>query len=164
MQTDFNTFGENQFTFYVLFCGPEWQDVEKRRKKETEIISFYSPDSVYNFHPDSPKVVSKNYSVSCEIFGIKYDSIGKASAALQISETVLHQKLRNNRPGFKILDKVIHGYTPVIVEGIEYDSLGAVVEAGLAKDRFQVTHSLNSTYRKWQNWNYKFGKKQSKQK
>lgn len=164
MQIDFNTFGENKFTFHILFLGPEWQDLEKRRKKETEIISFYSPDSVYNTHPDSPKVVSKNYRVSCEIYGIKYHSINEASAALQISETVIRQKLRNNHPGFKILEKVTHGYTPVIIEGIEYDSLGTVVEAGLAKNRLQVGRRLNSTHRKWQNWNYKYGKKQSKEK
>lgn len=164
MQVDYNTFGVDKFTFHVLFSGPEWKDAEKRKKKETEIISFYSPDSVYNIHPDSPKVVSKNYRVSCEIYGIKYNSISEASAALQISETVIRQKLQNNHDGFKILEKVPHGYTPVVVEGVEYDSLVAVVEAGLATNRCQVGRRLTSTSKKWQNWNYKFGKKQTKQK
>jgi hypothetical protein len=164
IQVDYNTFGVDKFTFHVLFFGPEWKDAQKRKKKETEIISFYSPDSLYNIHRDSPKVVSKNYRISCEIYGKKYNSICEASSALQISETVIRQKLKNNHPGFKILEKVTHGYSPVIVEGVEYDSLIAVVEAGLAKNRFQVARRLNSSHRKWQNWNYKFGKKKTKQK
>lgn len=152
MQADFNTFGENQFTFHVLFLGPEWQDVKKRKKKETEIISFYSHDSVYNFHPDSPNIITKNYRVSCEIYGKKYDSICEACADLQMSDTLVRQKLKNGHPEFKILEKVPYG-SPVIIEGVEYDSLVAVVEAGLAINRFQVARRLNSTSKQWENWN-----------
>ena len=59
--------------------------------------------------------------------------------------------IRNTLPG-KSLTEVKHGYTKVCIEGQEFESINAVVEAGLAKDRFTVMRRLKSTQNKWKNW------------
>lgn len=162
MQADYNEYGFENFTFHVLLYGPEWECKDKRKEKETEILSFYSGDQVYNIlHPDAQKNLEKNYRVHCKINNVEYNSIADAVLALGIPESVIRRRLVNNSPGYEIINKVQHGYTPVIVDGVEYESLVAVVEAGLATNRMQVGRRLRSEKRKWRNWNYKYGKKQS---
>lgn len=159
LQTDYNQHGLNNFTFHVLFSGPDWADVQTRKDKEKEILSSYSPDQVYNVHPDAPTILTPNYRVVCRINGKTYNSILEAVEDLKVPETVLRNKLNNKVEGYEIIDKPLHGYTPVIIDGDEFDSLVAVVEAGLAKNREQVGRRLRSDLKKWEGWQYKYGKK-----
>lgn len=76
-------------------------------------------------------------------------------------EETIRMKLKNNHSGYVLISKAVQGYTPVIVNNQEYPSNQAVVDANLAKDRFQVLRRLNSSLTKWENWSYKYGKKQS---
>jgi len=85
--------------------------------------------------------------------------VNAAADATGEAETSIRNKLKNQHLGYEILDKVDHGYTPVIIEGVEYESINAVVEANLATNRFQAMRRLNSQNAKWRNWNYKYGKK-----
>lgn len=114
MQADFNQHGIDSFTFHVLFWGPEWADLKKRQEKEKEILSSYAIDQVYNVHPDTPKCFEKNYRIRCRINGQKFKS-----TKLQLSETVIRNRLNNNYPDYEILEKIVHGYTPIIIEGKE---------------------------------------------
>ena len=148
MQADYNIYGLEQFTFHVLLFGSEWADAEKRKEKETEILRSYPQNQLYNVHPEATKQSSKNYRVCCEIHGKVYNSIAEAARDLQIAETKICQNLKYNLSGYKILEKVECGSTPVIIEDVEYDSLVAVVEADLAKDRFQVGRRLKSMHKK----------------
>lgn len=85
------------------------------KKKEAEIISFYSPDSLYNIHH---KLFQKIIAFLVKFMEKNRTASVKHFLLYQISETVICQKLKKNVPGFKILEKVIHGYSPVIVEGV----------------------------------------------
>lgn len=116
---------------------------------------------MYNVHPDTARSLEKNYRVRCRINGQEFESIAAGQAVLKLSETVIRNRLNNNYSGYEILEKIDHGYTLVIIEGKEYESLNSVVAAGLAKNRDQVGRRLRSKHPKWQNWNYKYGKKQS---
>ena len=67
--------------------------------------------------------------------------------------------MKNGEPGYIITGKKVQGYTPVVIDNIEYQSLTAVVEAGLATNRQQVIRRLKSD--KFPTWFYKYGPKNS---
>lgn len=161
MQEDYNTFSKNSFSFHVILTGPEWASKEKRLEKEIEIISSYLPEQVYNNHPSVERLQTVNYRLIVEINGQIYQSVAEAARILTISENSIRIRLKNNHPGYRIIDQVAQGYTPVIINNVEYNSVKAVVEAGLAPNRFVVQRRINSTSQKWSGWNYKYGKKNS---
>lgn len=88
-----------------------------------------------------------------EIHNKVYDSVAAAQKEVGVSETTIRRRLRDPKyPTWKELDKVKHGYTKVCIEGQDFESINAVVEAGLAKDRFTVMRRLKTTQNKWKNW------------
>lgn len=123
MQADYNNFGFENFSFHILFIGSEWAVVEKRKQKEIEILLSYNPEQVYNKHPNTEEQTKKNYRVVCEIHGILYQSIYEAAKITKEKEELIRTKLYNNYIGHKIIEKVVQGYTPIIVNQIEYDSI-----------------------------------------
>lgn len=158
-QNDFNLYGAEKFTCHVLYSGPDWLHREKRKAKETEILNAYTEDQVYNNHPTKTRFLTSSYRVICNINGQIYNSTHEAAKALNMSESELRRKLRNNFPGYTIVEKIEHCSTPVIIDGTEYASLLKVIEAGLAKNRQQVGRRLKSNLAKWAGWKYKYGKK-----
>jgi GIY-YIG catalytic domain len=152
LQLDWNLFGSPKFEGVVLYIGPEWADREVRLKKELEIISSYSPSEVYNSHPDSIKKDMQNYRVICEIKGNLFQSIAEASRATGERESKIRAKLFSNFPNYKVIDKIKHGYEPIIANGREYESIVDAVLAGEAKDRFEAFRKLKNV--KLKNWNY----------
>jgi hypothetical protein len=81
------------------------------------------------------------------------DSIATAQKEVGVSETTIRRRLRDpNYSTWKELDRVEHGYRKVSIEGQEFESINAAVEAGLAKDRFTVMRRLKSTQNKWKDW------------
>lgn len=93
-----------------------------------------------------------NYRVICEINGQRFESIHQASKHLNISENSIRRRLFNKQPGYLIIEKVRHGYQPIIANGKYYDSIIASVKAGEAKDRFQALRFSKGKSRP--NWNY----------
>ena len=84
-----------------------------------------------------------------------YDSVAAAQKEVGVSETTIRRRLRDTKyPTWKDLDKVEHGYRKVCIEGQEFESINAVVEAGLANDRFTVMRRLKTTQNKWKGWVY----------
>jgi GIY-YIG catalytic domain len=152
LQLDWNLFGSSKFEGVVLYIGSEWADREVRLKKELEIISSYSPSEIYNSHPDSIKKNMQNYRIICEIEGNIYQSIAEASRATGERESKIRAKLFSNFPNYKVLDKIKHGYEPIIANGREYESIVDAVAAGEAKDRFEALRKLKNV--KLKNWNY----------
>ena len=161
MQKDYNSFGRNSFTFHILFSGLEWENETKRREKEKEkeILLSYKPEQVYNLHPTSELVESKNFRIVCEINGVQYESVSRAAKQTKEKDQIIRMKLNNKHPGYIVIKKVVQGYTPVIIDDQEYPSIQAVVKANLAKDRFEVMRRLKSP--KWEKWYYKYGKRKS---
>lgn len=152
LQTDWNTYGSSQFTANVICIGSAWIDRDIRLKKEKELICSYSPEEVYNLHPFLIKEKQDNYRTVCEINGVRYESINEASRKTGERDNTIRTKLKNQYPGYLIIDKIKHGYEAIIVDGKEYSSINDVVSAGLATDRFQAMRRLKS--HKYKNWNY----------
>lgn len=161
MQEDYNKFSKNSCSFHVILSGPEWACREKRLEKEIEIISSYLPEQVYNNHPSVERLERVNYRLIVEIDGQIYQSVAEAARTLNIPENSIRVRLKNNHPGYTIIDRVAQVYTPVIINDVEFNSVKSVVEAGLAPNRFVVLRRLNSTSNKWSSWKYKYGKKNS---
>lgn len=158
LQKDWKKFGSNQFEAYVICIGPQWEDRNTRLKKEKEIISSYTPAEVYNVHPNAILEIKENYRNICEIKGIRYNSIAEASRMTGESETRIRTKLNNNFPGYRIMEKIKHGYEPIIANGKFYDSINDAVAHGEAIDRFQAIRRLKNP--KYKNWNYQSPEKQ----
>ena len=106
-----------------------------RRQKETDIVSSYKPDEVYNDHPARARVHVDNYRVVCEINGKQYGSIAEASRETGESETRIRIKLGQNLENYTIIKKIKHGYEPIIANGNYYDSIREAVEAGEISNR-----------------------------
>lgn len=81
------------------------------------------------------------------------------ASQLNIKEKIILIRLKNGEPGYIITGKKVQGYTPVIIDNIEYESIVAAVKTGVAKDRQQVMRRLKS--KNFPNWSYKFGPKNS---
>ena len=65
-----------------------------------------------------------------------------------MTENSIRVRLKNNHPDYRIIHRVAQGYTPVIIDGVEFNSVKAVVEAELAANRLVVIRRLNSTLEK----------------
>lgn len=152
MQKDWNLHGSDQFEGTVICIGPEWVSKEARLERENQLISSYSPEEVYNNHPNAVKVSEDNYRVSCEINGIIYQTIKEASKKTNEAESTIRAKLKNGFPGYGIMAKVRHGYEPIIANGKNYASIIDAVQAGEAKNRFEVMRKLKNV--KYKDWNY----------
>lgn len=152
LQKDWNQYGASQFEATVICIGTKWQSREARLEKEIEIIRSYKPEEVYNFHPETVKETTENYRVICEINGNVYKSINEASRLTGESATKIRVKLYNSYPGYLIIEKIKHGYEPIIANGKVYSSINDAVAAGEAKDRFEAMRKLNNS--KHKDWNY----------
>lgn len=120
LQRDWNLFGCNQFEATVICVGPEWASKQTRLERETQLISSYLPEEVYNSHPNTVKISQDNYRVSCEIDGIVYPSIKEASEERKEAESTIRAKLNNGFTGYKIIQKIKHGYEAIIANGRFY--------------------------------------------
>jgi len=54
LQTDYNSFGSDNFHYSILHIGDQWKDVEVRKKKELEYI-LLNPTLTYNIYAGSLK-------------------------------------------------------------------------------------------------------------
>lgn len=152
LQKDWNQFGSDQFEAYIICIGPEWESRKARLQKENELINLYAPTEVYNIHPKAIVKRKENYRFVCEIHGKRYNSISEASRMTGESETRIRNKLNNNKPSYKFIEKIKHGYKPIIANGKFYTSITEAIAAGEAKDRFQAMRRLKNP--KYTDWNY----------
>lgn len=152
MQKNCNLYGCDQFGTTVICVGPEWITKKARLEKEKQLICSFLPEEVYNTHPNAVKVSTENYRLSCEIDGKVYQTIKEASTKTNESESQIRAKLKNGFPGYSILDKIKHGYQPIIANGKPYSSIIEAVNAGEAKTRLEATRKLKSL--KHKDWNY----------
>ncbi len=123
---------------------------EKRRafvlkQRQQESFSLYNTDRIATF--------TRNYRRLIEVDNKVYESIALAQKEVGVSETTIRRRLRDPKyPTWKELDRIKHGYTKVCIEGQEFESIEAAVEAGLAKNRFIVMRRLKSPINKWKDW------------
>ena len=162
LQKDFTQYGPENFTFEILYSGPKWSDNKKRKMQEKKILQQYAAILLYNkTNQTNEDKVSLNYRILNQINGVQYNSIEEAANALKMRPIEVANRLKNKYPGYIIIEKIVVGYTPVIINDEEFPSLQSVVQKGLAPSRSAVHYRLNSTSPKWAGWQYKYGKKQS---
>jgi hypothetical protein len=153
LQQDWNQFGLQGHSFRILRHGPCWNTVERQRAEEASILKQRQQQSFSVYNTDRIATFTKNYRRLIEIDNKVYDSIATAQKEVGVSETTIRRRLRDpNYSTWKELDRVEHGYRKVSIEGQEFESINAAVEAGLAKDRFTVMRRLKSTQNKWKDW------------
>jgi hypothetical protein len=60
MQEDWNNFGEENFEFLVIESGIEWEDKEKRKKREEELCNLHKKENgfLYNVFPTQKRYPS----------------------------------------------------------------------------------------------------------
>jgi hypothetical protein len=152
LQNDWNTYGSEKFETSVLFCGPEWSERATRLHKENDIISSYTPEQVYNRHPETLQPEKENTRVICEINGVRYKTIKEASTQTGQSEARIRAKLANNHEGYVVIERLPYGYSAIIANGVAYGSIVEAVREGVAANRHQVMRKLNNKSLK--DWNY----------
>lgn len=91
LQKDLYLYVENFFCFYILSIGPQWSDVQTRRKKEDELISAnkgkvynseeYNQSSIYR------KLVKGKYQI--------FESIAEASHQKGFPKTTICRNCKN---------------------------------------------------------------------
>lgn len=153
LQQDWNQFGLKGHSFRILRHGPSWNDVEKRRTEEALILKEKQKESFSVYNTNRTVTFTHNYRRLIEIDGKVYHSVIAAQKEVGVSETTIQRRLRDSKyPTWKELAKIKHGYTKVCIEGQEFESIEAVVKAGLANNRAIVTRRLNAPGPKWRNW------------
>lgn len=152
LQVDWKRFGPDQFEAHILFIGPEWREKDIRRQKETDIVSSSEPNQVYNEHASKRRIHIENYRVVCKINSQRYESIAEANRITGESESRIRAKLAQNFENYTIIEKIKHGYEPIIANDIYYDSIKAAVEAGEVRTRSMAYRRLQN--KKYKDWNY----------
>jgi len=156
LQNDWNLYGAKEFEFNILFLGSKWESSQVRLKKENELIDRFSKIGQNNFTLYNSNKVNNftfNYRKPIKIDGIIYSSVAEAGRQLPLSATTIRRRLRDSKyPNYESLNIIKHGYTAVTVSDIYFLSYKAVVEAGYAKDRAQVSRQVKSKNKKWQDW------------
>jgi hypothetical protein len=94
----------------------------------------------------------ENYRVVCKINGQLYTSIAEASTLTRESESRIRAKLAQNFENYTIIEKVRHGYEPIIANGNYYDSIKAALEAGEVRTRSMAYRRLKN--KNYKDWNY----------
>jgi hypothetical protein len=91
LQKDLNTYGETSFSFFILSVGPQWSDLQKRRKKEDELIAA-NKGKVYNSETyNEMAVYRKLVKVKDQIF----ESIAEASRQTGVPKTTIIRNCKN---------------------------------------------------------------------
>ena len=150
LQQDWNQFGLQGHSFRIIRHGPSWNTVKRRRAEEAIILKQKRQQSFSLYNTDRIATFTKNYRRSIEIDNKVYDSVAAAQKEVDVSETTIRRRLRDPKHStWKEIDKIRYGYRKVCIEGQEFESINAVVKAGLCKERFTVMRRLKSTYYKW---------------
>lgn len=85
LQNDFNLYGETSFSFFILSVGPQWSDLQKRRKKEDELISA-NKGKLYNSETYNKIAV---YKKLVKVKGQIFESIAEASRQTGVPKTTV---------------------------------------------------------------------------
>lgn len=91
LQKDFNLYGETSFSFFILSVGPQWSDLQKRRKKEDELIAA-NKGKVYNSESYNETAC---YRKLVKVKGQIFESIAEASRQTGVPKTTIIRNCNN---------------------------------------------------------------------
>jgi len=158
LQKDWNQSGKEDFEFNILLSGEPYESRKMRLEKEFSLIKEKKRDSsIYNI--DKSAAFTKNYRREIEIDGKRYKSVSEAvkDPNITVSATTLRRRLSDPKyPNYREIKRSSNSFS---IEGKVFDTLDAIVEAGLANNRLTVGRRIKSSKPKWKDWictfNYK---------
>nr|AIT94653.1 putative GIY-YIG homing endonuclease [Chlorosarcina brevispinosa] len=134
LQADWDKYGREAFRFEVLECGPEWENKQKRVKREKfyllqSSVPLNKKERLYNMFPVQPSTFSKR----CVIDGIEYPSGAEAARQLGISPSAIYRLLKkmeeseasspSNEEGYGKIIQRKQSTARVSIEGREFKSI-----------------------------------------
>lgn len=143
LQEDF-TKNPEHFEFLVLDYGPEWNDLNKRVRRQDFYI-YLKKDRSYNIFDIEP-VVTRPVLIN----GVRFEAIRDAVRVTGIPRTSLKRLLRDpEKPEFKILEgeEYSYGKTPIFAQkegtpSLLFDGIVDAVAAGFATNKQNATRKL----------------------
>lgn len=141
LQAEWNLYGREAFEFRILEKGPEWQNKEKRRRKETDYF-LSCQHNLYNRFPIEPTTNRKQ----CSINGITYQSGAEAARKLGLSPSSIYRLLKKS-PQQQI--KTVDFFMKVSIEGQKFSSVKEAINSlGIPKSTF-YRRLRSSQYPEW---------------
>lgn len=155
LQDDWNLHGPLSFEMHVLATGALYATETSRKSEERKYLEELSSQGVPIYNHLTQYTGERNTRQPVEIDGVEYYSINAAMKALDIAETTMRRYLKDPRKEtYKLLKPIEVGYSKVSIDGVLYNGVVNVVEAGLAKNRFAVMRRLKSSSKLWKDWVY----------
>lgn len=152
LQDDWNHLGQDNFTFTVICCGPEWASPEDRLEKEQSVLTQKIEESYNVYNIDLSASFRRNYKRSISIDGKLYESIEAAAKSSEVgaSGTVIRRRLYDDAwPTYK---EVGHTYATYSVEGQIFKSYAEIIAKGLANNDGTIRRRIRSTKEEWAYW------------
>ena len=137
------------FSMRIIHIGESWNCLKDRKNQEKRLLKKYSQSELYNFISDRAQIL---YRTRVSIKGVTHESIRHAAEYCKVSQTTLRRWLQSDKYAdcFE-MEKLSYGISRCLIDGIEYPSVNAVVEAGIAPNRLFVSRRIkNPKYTTWQ--------------
>lgn len=137
------------FSIRIIHIGDDCNLLKDRRTKEKQLLLKYCQSQLYNFISDRAQIL---YRTRVSIKGITHESIRHAAEYCKVSQTTLRRWLQSDKyPDCFEIEKISYGISRCLIDGIEYPSVKAVVEAGIAPNSlFVIRRIKNPKYLTWQ--------------
>ena len=137
------------FSMRTIYIGDAWNSLKDRKNQEKQLLAKYSQSELYNFVSDRAQIL---YRTRVSIKGVTHESIRHAAQYCKVSQTTLRRWLQSDKyeDCFEI-ERLSYGISRCLIDGIEYPSVNAVVEAEIAPNRLFVSRRIkNPKYITWQ--------------
>jgi group I intron endonuclease len=162
LQADWNCQNGKNFSFEILFSGPEWSDKVLRLQKERELLMSLGKENSYNFaqfidyREERKKIASvyRSNSIAVVAYGVTYKSIREAAHMNNITCSAARQCLNDlNNTNWSYVDKSLRRHSSlskiIVIEGKLF------VSFNVASDFLKLsTKTLRKYIQEKQNWHY----------
>ena len=137
------------FSMKIIHIGDTYVSLKERKIREKQLLASYSENELYNFIGNRSQI---QYRIRVSIKGVIHESVRHAAQYCKVSETTLRRWIQSGKHSdcFEI-EKISYGISRCLIDGQEYPSVKAVVEAGIAPSSLFVTRRIkNPKYVTWQ--------------
>lgn len=155
LQEDWQKYGQSSFEIQLLAIGERYATAAARISEEQTLIKNAVDQGLPLYNQLTQRTGKRNIRQPVKIKGVTYYSINEAIRELNIPNTTLRRYLLNPKmTEYETLEPQEVGYSTVSVNGIVYNGVVDVVEAGLAKDSFEALRRLKAKSKRWKDWFY----------
>ena len=137
------------FSMRIIHIGESWNSLKDRKNREKQLLQSYSQNELYNFISHRAQIL---YRTRVSVKGVSHESIRHAADYCKVSQTTLRRWIQSDKyPDCFEIEKLPYGISRCLIDGIEYPSVIAVVEAGIAPNSLFVSRRIkNPKYPTWQ--------------